>query len=295
MKATAPISVIIPHHNRSQLIGRAIDSIQRQTLQCLEILIVDDCSKPVHYAALQRYSGAAQIIRLEKNCGAPGARTIGISRAKGEFIAFLDDDDLWVPEKLELQWNTIRNNPDLHAVAGGMTIHYQDDSEEFLLSHSPEIMTVQTALEGTPALLQTLLIRTECIRQLGGFDSNFRIMDDREFWIRLTAAGLKAFYMPMPLACLDRSDMERLTRHWTRYTLEELKVVDKHRDLYEKTRGKGAARREWSKILRRAGIRKGGLSGRLPYALGCLLGGEWGYLARVLATAKMFDIPYARI
>jgi glycosyltransferase involved in cell wall biosynthesis len=294
MNDIAPISAIIPHHNRSHLIGQAIDSIQRQTLQPLEILIVDDCSKAEHIQALQQYRDIADIVLLDKNGGAARARNEGIRRAKGEFIAFLDDDDQWLPERLEMQWNIMRNDPSLQAVAAAMTIRYQDGSEELLLSHAPEIMTVQTALEGTPAMLQTLLIRTAAMRQLGGFDSDFLILDDREFWIRFTAAGLRAHYLSRPLAVLERSDRERLTRNWTRYTAEEIKVVDKHAGLYEKTRGKGAVRRERSKILRRAGIRKGRMAGRLAYIGGCVLGGEWSSLARLLTTAKMTEVPYAK-
>ncbi len=294
MNATAPISVIIPHHNRSHLIERAISSIQRQPLQPLEILIVDDASTPEHFAALQQHSGGARIIRLETNGGAARARNAGIAAAKGDFIAFLDDDDEWFPERLELQWTIIHDDPTLQAVAGAMTIRYQDGSEELLLSHSPRIMTLQTALEGTPAMLQTLLIRTATMRQLGGFDSDFFILDDREFWIRFTEAGLRAYYLQQPLARLERSDTERLTRNWKKYTAEEIKVVDKHANLYEKTRGQGAVRREKSKILRRAGIRKGGITGRLAYAGGCLIGGEWGALTRLLTTARMAEVPYAR-
>jgi glycosyltransferase involved in cell wall biosynthesis len=294
MNASASISVIIPHHNRSHLIGRAIDSIRRQTLQPSEILIIDDGSKPEHAAALQQYSSVARIVLLDKNCGAPHARNEGISRAKGEFTAFLDDDDEWVPEKLELQWDILRSDSNLDAVAAPMTIHYQDESEELLRSHSPEIMTLQTALEGTPAMLQTVLVRTEAIRKLAGFDPKFLIMEDWEFWIRFTAAGLRAYYMPQPLARLERSEMERLTRNWRRYTAMEIEVVNKHRELYEKIFGKGAARRQRSKILRRAGIRKGRITGRLAYAAGCLLAGEWGFLTKLLTTAKMIEVPYAR-
>ncbi len=292
--ATAPISVIIPHHNRSHLIGRAIDSVRRQTLRPSEILIVDDASKPEHAAALQQYSAVAKIILLEKNCGASQARNEGINRAAGQFIAFLDDDDEWVPEKLALQWNLLQNDPSLDAASAPMTVHYPDRPEELLRSHSPDIMTVQTALEGTPAMLQTVLIRTEALRKLGGFDPAFPIMEDWEFWIRFAKAGMRARYMQQPLARLERSDMERLTRNWKRYVVMELKVVDKHAELYESVRGKGAARRERSKILRRAGIRKGSITGRLAYAAGCLLGREWGSLKGLLTTGKMAEVPYAR-
>ncbi len=294
MNATAPISVIIPHHNRSHLIERAISSIRSQSLQPLEILIVDDASTPEHVAALQQHSGIARIIKLDKNGGAARARNAGIAAAQGEFVAFLDDDDEWFPERLELQWNLISADPSLQAVAGAMTIRYQDGSEELLLSHSPRIMTIQAALEGTPAMLQTLLIRTGAMRALGGFDPAFTVMEDWEFWIRFTVAGLRAYYLQQPLARLERSDMQRLTRNWRRYVAMELKVVEKHAALYESVRGKGAARLERSKILRRAGIRKGSVVGRLAYASGCLIGAEWGSLTRLLTTARMTEVPYAR-
>ena len=82
-----------------------------------------------HFAALQQHSGVARIIRLETNGGRPAARNAGIAAAKGEFIAFLDDDDEWFPERLELQWTITRDDPSLQAVAGAMTIRYQDGSE----------------------------------------------------------------------------------------------------------------------------------------------------------------------
>lgn len=88
--------------------------------------------------------------------------------------------------------------------------------------------------------------------------------------------------------------MDRLTRHWKRFTWLEIKVVSKHRELYEKVRGKGSVRREKSKILRRAGIQKGSVAGRLTYIGGCILGAEWRHLVRVLTTGKMVEVPYAR-
>lgn len=136
MDPAASISVIVPHHNRSHLIFDAIDSIRRQTLQPLEILIVDDGSTPEHRAALDRLTDIARIIHLEKNVGASQARNEGIDRARGEYIAFLDDDDCWMLEKLELQLKILRDDPSLDAVAGAMIIYNEDGSEGLLLSHS---------------------------------------------------------------------------------------------------------------------------------------------------------------
>jgi glycosyltransferase involved in cell wall biosynthesis len=291
----AGISVVVPHYNRPHLIGKALESIRRQTLPPLEIIVVDDASAPEHRAALQQHSTGARILQLETNVGAAQARNLGIQAASGAFIAFLDDDDEWVPEKLEIQWKAIRSDPALDAVASAMTEHYEDGTEALLRSHSPSIMTLRTALEGTPALLQTLLIRTNVIRRLGGLDPRFRIMEDQEFWVRFIDAGFRALYLPTPLARLNRRSMARLTRDLKKYCAAQLQVVEKHHALYERIYGHGGAQRQRSKIIRRSGVCRGGVEGRLAYLHGCLLGNAWGHLFRLLTTGEMIYPPYARV
>jgi GT2 family glycosyltransferase len=141
-------------------------------------------------------------------------------------------------------------------------------------------------------MLQTVLMRANVMRQLGGFDSTFRVLPDREFWIRFTAAGFKARYMPEPVAWLDRGGGNRFTRNQKRYLALELAIVDKHAALYESALGKRAGRIARSKILRRSGGISGGVRGRLRYLRGCLMAAEWSALLRLCTTGRMSEVPY---
>lgn len=100
------VSIITPSYNSSQFIERTIQSIQNQTHKNWELIIIDDCSKDNSYAVVQKYANQdkrIKLIKLEKNSGAAVARNTGIENSSGKFIAFLDSDDTWHPQKLEKQ------------------------------------------------------------------------------------------------------------------------------------------------------------------------------------------------
>src|SRR5262245_42648417 len=105
------ISVVIPYYNGSRFIGEALDSVRAQTLSPIEIIVVDDASRPEEGEALDRLAGDCVVVHQTKNGGPSVARNVGISRARGEWIAFLDCDDLWDPRKLELQAAVAQADP----------------------------------------------------------------------------------------------------------------------------------------------------------------------------------------
>ena len=105
------ISVIIPTYNRGSLILGAVNSVLNQTYRNIELLVVDDCSTDNTSQILENLKDSRiKYIRLEKNSGACTARNKGIEYASGEFIAFNDSDDLWLPEKLERQLAFLKEN-----------------------------------------------------------------------------------------------------------------------------------------------------------------------------------------
>jgi len=108
------ISIIIPCYNRAHLIARAITSVTRQTFPDWELIIVDDGSSDNLASVLQEHHADPRIrlIRHSKNLGEPAARNTGIEVAAGRFIAFLDSDDEWLPEKLERQLAAVMARPD---------------------------------------------------------------------------------------------------------------------------------------------------------------------------------------
>ena len=100
------VSIVTPVYNSEKFISETIDSIQNQTYKHWELILVDDCSSDNSYDIISKYikyDKRIRYIKLEKNSGAAVSRNTGIKNAKGRFIAFLDSDDIWLPEKLEKQ------------------------------------------------------------------------------------------------------------------------------------------------------------------------------------------------
>jgi len=100
----APISVIIPTYNHCRFLVSAIDSALSQTLKPSEVIVVDDGSTDETSNLLNAYEGKIRVVR-QKNQGVAAARNRGAEIATGEYLAFLDADDLWLPRKLEMQLN----------------------------------------------------------------------------------------------------------------------------------------------------------------------------------------------
>ncbi len=106
------ISVIIPAYNAERTIRETIESVQRQTFQDFELIVINDGSKDRTVELVQSINDERLKIFSYENGGLPVARNRGISRTTGEFIAFLDADDLWTPEKLELQLVALKQHPE---------------------------------------------------------------------------------------------------------------------------------------------------------------------------------------
>lgn len=106
------VSIIMPSYNTAEYIGKAIESVQNQTYENWELIIVDDCSSDNTDEIMQQYIRDSRVYYLknEKNSGAAVSRNKAIKLAKGKWIAFLDSDDLWNPEKLEKQINFMKRN-----------------------------------------------------------------------------------------------------------------------------------------------------------------------------------------
>lgn len=106
MKSNVLISVVMPNYNGHRFVEQAIDSVLNQTYSNFELIIVDDCSQDDSLAIIQKKANCdsrIHVIALEKNVGVANVRNIGIRVAKGQYIALLDNDDLWVNDKLERQ------------------------------------------------------------------------------------------------------------------------------------------------------------------------------------------------
>jgi glycosyltransferase involved in cell wall biosynthesis len=269
------ISVVVTYYNREQFIDEALQSVFEQTLQPDEILLVNDGSDEASRRYLDKYEGRVAIIDLPRNSGLSTARNEGCRRAKGEFIAFLDDDDIWLPEKLAAQRRHFEEHPEVAALQSGVILFFQDGREELAAMDKPSPLELWQALNQFRTVMpQTLMIRAEVFQALGGFDPAFRCNEEWDFQVRLVSAGYRLDAMRTALVRVRRQRQTSLTGNWFNILKGDVRHFWKHRSLYFRIYGWRSLVLQSASTLRRAGgdIR---FLGRLTRIAATVLGGGW--------------------
>lgn len=185
------VSVILPTYNRAHLVGRAIRSVLNQTYQYFEIIVVDDGSTDKTEEIVKSFNDSRiRYIRHDENKGAAAARNTGIKAGGGEFIAFQDSDDEWLPEKLEKQMKVFEETSEKVGVV--YTDMWRIRGKKRQYWHSPIIMPkdeiiYKQALDRVMGIgIMTAMIRSECFNKIGMFDGKFPRFIDLELFIRLS-------------------------------------------------------------------------------------------------------------
>jgi glycosyltransferase involved in cell wall biosynthesis len=179
------VSVIIPTYNRGSLIKRAVDSVLSQTFKDYEIIIIDDGSKDDTKDVLAPYMDRVRYVH-QANAGISKARNHGIELAKGQYIAFLDSDDYWAPEKLEVQAEILDGNPKVGIVYGRMPIVNEHGEVLGMKPNGPSGKNFQELLRVWGDLpTSSVMTRKECFDRVGVFDPDLPPMEDIDMWIRI--------------------------------------------------------------------------------------------------------------
>lgn len=187
------ISVVIPAYNAERYIAEAIESILRQDYDPFEIFVVDDGSTDGTKSVVGRYSKVMYC--FQKHAGPGSALNRGIRKVKGEFLSFLDADDIWTEGKLTKQMRVFDNHRDVECVFGHI--------ENFL---SPEVTAEQVAAIGAHAGVQpgysrdTMLIRRESLLRVGMFDRTLTIGEFIDWHARALEKGTRSHLLPDVLA-----------------------------------------------------------------------------------------------
>lgn len=227
------VSVLIPYYNREKYIHETIQSVLAQTLKPHEIIIVNDRSREPARRELDRYSGTCKIVDLPRNVGLAGARNAGMRVARGKYIALLDDDDIWLPHKLEVQHRYMEQHPECFLVHGAVWAFFSNKPDEFWTWCVPGSLTLAQSLTDLGWVCpSTMFFRAQDAKAVGGFDPAFRQCEDRDFIIRCCAAGFRIHCINEPIARLRRQDHDRLTSHKWRILRTDLKMCWKHRKYY---------------------------------------------------------------
>lgn len=220
MRLDALISVIIPSYNYGRFVGEAVDSALAQTYRPIEIIVVDDGSKDITAEVMQAYADnpLVRYIRQE-NKGLPGARNTGILAATGKYLALLDADDVWEPEKIEQQVAFYEEHADAAIVA--------TDSYEFESDHRPQTTdrrpqttasflhtsfaadsssvssnsafiphpssftsySLRDLMEFSPFRPSSVIMRKDLCERAGLFDEELKYVEDLDMWARMASHG----------------------------------------------------------------------------------------------------------
>lgn len=182
------VSVVIPTHNRSKLVKRAINSVLRQTYQNFEIIVVSDGSTDDTENVLKEMSekdSRVKFISYKDAKGGNYARNIGIKEATGDFVAFLDDDDEWMPDKLELQLKEFLNNETIGLVYTGVEVVYDDKGiKYYTMPRKTGDLSKDILISNCIGITSTVMIKRGLFSEIGLFDENLRARQDYDLWIR---------------------------------------------------------------------------------------------------------------
>jgi glycosyltransferase involved in cell wall biosynthesis len=184
--------VIIPVYNGQETIRRAIDSVLSQSYRATEVIVVDDGSTDSSIELLLQYGAKIRLVE-QKNAGVASARNQGIKLSRGEYIAFLDQDDFWVQEKLAIQVEILRKHPSVGVTFSNLEAVNKQGEKLGFTTIPPHLRCAPSwedlLLEGSMVTTSTVLARRKIILKVGGFDADlFKLPQgyaDRDFVLRL--------------------------------------------------------------------------------------------------------------
>jgi glycosyltransferase involved in cell wall biosynthesis len=221
------ISAIIPAYNAGRFINRTIDSVLAQTFKDFELIVVDDGSTDNTAEIVKNYGSKVKYI-YQQNAGDGPARNAGIKAAAGKWLAFLDHDDEWLPEKLDEQIKLLSANPDLRWCG---TNRYQSDGQRrAVVTEENKIQKelgnrdyfdnyFRAIIESDcQVITSTLIIRRDVFSEVGVFDGHWKRCADQDMWWRITYKYPRIGYISRPLTVVH---LEAPTTATVKLSLED--------------------------------------------------------------------------
>lgn len=209
------VSVIIPTYNRRELVARAVLSVLEQTRQPDELLVVDDGSSDGTAESLRRQFGSGVRVIETPQRGVAAARNTGVRASGGEWLAFLDSDDRWLPEKLAVQLAWLGSNPEAQIcqteeiwIRNGRRVNPR------LRHRKPSGTIFLASLELCLVSPSAVLLRRSLFERVGGFDESFLACEDYDLWLRISR-DTPIWLIDRPLVVKHGGHADQLSRqHW---------------------------------------------------------------------------------
>ncbi len=207
------VSVIIPTFNAAVFLPQAVLSVLQQTFQDFEIIIVDDGSTDNTHEICERFPVSKVRTIYQQNMGSPAARNSGIRATNAKYIAFLDADDWYLPDKLALQVQALESQPQLGLVTGGWAT--VNEAGETVRLDRPWMVYPQIDAHllfyECPLVVHSVLVRRSWLEQVSFFDASLKFVEDWDLWLRLVLAGCKMAWNEA-LVCTRRMHPQNKSR-----------------------------------------------------------------------------------
>jgi glycosyltransferase involved in cell wall biosynthesis len=229
------VSVVIPTYNRPELLSKALDSVCSQDYRDIEVIVVDDgLDMRADEVVAMRNDARIRYVQHAKSMGAPAARNHGVRVATGALVAFLDDDDSWLPGKLSLQVQALQDAGEGVGFCFGSVIKAFDTHEEATVAAQGVADYADLALRRFNGFMtSTLLVRKSVFEEIGGFDESFPSHQEAELMIRLSRACL-GVGIREPLARMSISESRpHIGGDITRRIAGREMLLDKHKIIYQ--------------------------------------------------------------
>ncbi len=259
MTATPTVAVVIPTHQRPELLRRAIDAVIEQDYDGhIDVIVVFDRAEPDE--SLER-SDATRTVRVTRNSrtpGLPGGRNTGIALgAEATYLAFCDDDDMWLPGKLRAQIEHLEAHPDVALCTTGIVIDFEGE-ESPRPSPSPEL-TVESLVHDrtTEAHPSTFVFRVSALREIGDVDEVIPggYSEDYDFLLRTAKLGTIAC-LEEPLVSIRWGRTSYFATRWRTIVDAQRYLMDKHPEFFEHRRAEARIRGQVALALAALGERR---------------------------------------
>lgn len=240
MESNMPlVSCVIPSYKRNDMITRAIDSVLAQTYPNIEVLIVDDNEKGSKYSLdleriIKSYNRSdVKLLTQPRHINGAAARNFGVAHASGKYIAFLDDDDEWLPTKIEKQIDFLNNNPGFDGVSTLFSLYTNGVMVSSYKEYEIENLQYKVFLRKVDIGTPTFLARRDSLIKMGGFDEHLRRHQELQLFVAFLDT-YKIGLVPEILvkvhsdSTINRPDVEKLIRIKQEYFQSVKQYLDKY-------------------------------------------------------------------
>jgi glycosyltransferase involved in cell wall biosynthesis len=227
------ISVVIPCHNSEKIVPDAINSVLKQSERDFELIMVDDGSTDGTAAVIESINDPRVKLVRQENKGASAARNTGINAARGDYVAFLDHDDLWLPTFLEKTVTLLDRDPQAIMVAANQYWQKHPSDHDTTLydcvkfDNSRNEILFEDLIRRNIISTSASVVRREALIQCGGFDEELRVAEDYNLWLKISTMRRRILVVAEPLGVSRRFVVGSLVKNKLLMAHDGLLCLDK--------------------------------------------------------------------